>query len=182
MAALNPSVSEFIANFQGGGARPNLYEVALTFPAGIGSPLDSRKASFTCKAASLPSSNTGLATVPYMGRQVKMAGDKIFDDWTIQIVNDTDFAVRDAFERWADAISGHQSNTAAAGFGNPSRYYADATVTQLDREHRAIKSYTFEAIFPLNVSEITLGYDNNDIVEEFSVLFAVNYWSARTTT
>lgn len=182
MAAINPSVTEFIANFQGGGARPNLYEVILTFPAGIASPLASRKASFTCRSASLPSSNMGLAQVPYMGRQVKLAGDKTFDDWTITIINDVDFVVRDAMEQWVDRINGHLSNKAAAGFGNPTRYFANAEVVQLDREDKPVKNYFFEAIWPTNVSEIQLGYDQNDVIEEFSVTLAVNYWTARTTT
>lgn len=181
MAAINPSVTEFIANFQGGGARPNLYNVSLQFPLGIASPFTSRKASFTCRSASLPSSNMGMAMIPYMGRQVKVAGDKTFDDWTITVINDTDFSVRNAFERWVDAINGHVSNLAAPGWSNPSRYYANAEVIQLDREDRAIKNYIFEAIFPINLSEIQLGFDQNDMVEEFTVTLAVNYWRSNTT-
>lgn len=176
------SVNGFIANFQGGGARPNLYNVVLTFPPSLPAGLASVKASFTCKAASLPSSNMGMAQVPYMGRQVKLAGDKTFDDWTITIVNDTDFSVRDTFERWLDYINGHVSNVAFPGWGNPTNYFASAQVIQLDREDRPIKSYSMDAIFPLNVSEIQLGFDQNDVVEEFSVTLAVNYWRSNTTT
>ena len=179
---INPSVTEFIANFQGGGARPNLYNVNLTFPVGVANSETSRKASFTCTTASLPSSNMGIAQVPYMGRMVKIAGDKTFDDWTITIVNDTDFSVRNAFERWTDAINGHVSNISAGGWANPSRYHASALVTQLDRENREIKSYQFNQIFPMQISEIQLGFANNDVVEEFTVTLAVNSWSANTTT
>jgi hypothetical protein len=182
MSAISPSVTEFIANFQGGGARPNLYNVILTFPLGIGSAQESRKASFTCRSASLPASNMGLVQVPYMGRQVKIAGDKTFDDWTITIINDSDFSVRDAFERWTDRISGHVGNVAAPGFGNPTRYFANAEVIQLDREDYEVKSYFFEGIFPTSVSDIQMGFDQNDMVEEFTVTLAVNYWRAYTTT
>lgn len=182
MSAIGTSVTNFIANFQGGGARPNLYNVLLTFPPAVANSLSSVKAAFTCRAASLPASNLGMAVVPFMGRQVKLAGDKTFDDWTITIINDTDFSVRDSFERWMDYINGHVSNVAARGWGNPTNYFANAEVVQLDREDREVKSYFFEGIFPINVSEIQLGYDQNDMVEEFTVTFAVNYWAARTTT
>lgn len=178
---IGASVNNFIANFQGGGARPNLYNVIVTFPPSLPAGLASRKASFTCKAASLPGSNMGMAQVPFMGRQVKLAGDKTFDDWTITIVNDTDFAVRDTFERWMDYINGHVSNVSFPGWGNPTNYFASAQVIQLDREDRAIKSYSMDAIFPLNVSEIQLGFDQNDVIEEFSVTLAVNYWRSNTT-
>ena len=181
MAAAH-DVSTFIANFQGGGARANLYSVVLTFPAGIADNFTAQKASFTCTASSLPSSNTGIKMVPYMGRQVKLAGDKTFDDWTITIMNDTDFSVRNAFERWADAISGHASNLAAGGYSNPANYFANATITQLDREGYELKTYNFVDIFPIQVSEIQMGYAQNDVVEEFSVTLAVNYWSSAGIT
>lgn len=172
------AVSDFISMFQGGGARPNLYSVVLTFPVGIADNFTSQKASFTCSAASLPSSNTGMTMVPYMGRQVKLAGDKTFDDWTVTILNDTDFSVRNAFERWADAISGHASNLAASGYSNPTNYFANATITQLDREGNELKTYEFQDIFPLQISEIQMGYAQNDTVSEFSVTLAVNYWAS----
>jgi len=171
----NMSVSSFMANFQGGGARPNLYEVILTFPQAVPDANFAQvKTAFTCKAASLPSSNMGIAEVPYMGRAVKLAGDKVFDDWNITIVNDLDFASRNAFERWLNFINEHESNL---GVDPPMLYLADAVVNQLDRSGGIIKSYQMERIFPTQVGEITLGYDQNDQVEEYSVTFAVNWWS-----
>lgn len=180
--AHNPSVNDFIANFQGGGARPNLYDVTLTFPIGIASPNTSRKASFLCKAAALPSSSVSPVVVPYMGRSVKLAGDREFDDWNIVILNDTDFSVRNAFEIWIDSIGGAVSNLADVGFSNPSRYYANALVEQKTSEGATVKWYSMEGIFPTQLAEIPLGYDNNNTVEEFAVTLAVNYWVSNTTT
>lgn len=181
MAAIGASINELIANFQGGGARPNLYEVLLQFPVGVANPFVSRKASFTCRAASLPASSIGMVVVPFMGRYAKVAGDVDVQDWSITIINDADFSVRDAFERWINLISGIESNVAAPGFSNPSRYFASARVNQLDREHRTIKSYKFDGMFPTNVSEISLAYDPANQVEEFLVSLAVNSWSSNTT-
>jgi hypothetical protein len=168
-------VSEFIANFQGGGARPNLYRVTI-----IGGPAGfNEKTAFLCKAASLPQSMIGLADVSYMGRKIKVAGDKEFPAWTASFYNDLDFETRDKFEYWLSEINAHEANT---GLVNPRDYYADIRVEQLSREGGdAIKTYTIKDAFPTEVGEITLGYDQNDTVEEYPVTFEYNYWISDTT-
>lgn len=176
-------VSDFLANFTGGGARPNLYRVEMTFPPALGLGGDAAtKLGFTCKAASIPASTLGVAPVPFMGRTVKLAGDKEWDDWSITVINDTDFVVRDAFEVWIDRINGHESNVAIAGLSNPRNYFAEATVYQMGREGEDLKKYRITGMWPNNLGEITLGYDQNDQVEEYTVSFAINEWKTDKTT
>lgn len=180
MAATNASVSSFLANFRGGGARPNRYEVILTFPAGI--PLGlvaSQKIAFTCSAAAIPSSNMGVVNAPFMGREVKLPGDKTFDDWTVQIMLDNDWLGRRVFERWHDMLLGFESNTASPGMLNPVNAYAKAIINQLDRADNVVATYEIEGMFPSQVGEITLGYDQNDQVMLQPVTFAVNNWRSR---
>jgi hypothetical protein len=178
----SPRISDFVANFKGGGARPNLYEVILTFPGAIPNNAAAEKLSFTCRSATLPASNLQPIEVPYMGRMVKLAGDRTFDDWNIMVFNDADFLVRDHLERWSNAINAHSGNYAESGWSNPNTYFADAIVNQLARDESILKSYRMEGIFPVQVGEIQLGFDQNNMVEEFNVVFAVNYWSSNTTT
>jgi hypothetical protein len=177
----NPSISSFIANFAGGGARPNLYEVILTFPAALPNVFASEKLSFTCTAATLPSSTIEPAQVFYMGRTVKLAGDRSFEDWNITVMNDTDFAVRDALEDWSNRISSHSGNRTATGWSNPTNYFADALVIQYGREREILKTVKMEGIFPLQIGEIQLGFDQQSQIEVFQVMFAVNYWSSSLT-
>lgn len=173
-------VSTFISNFKGGGARANKYEVVMAFPA-VSSPASGvgEKLSFTCKAAQIPASNLGVAEVPYMGRMVKLAGDKTFDNWTITVLNDSDFLVRDTFEKWLNAMSEHYANI---GIENPADYYSDAEVHQLSVDGKQLKSYKMVQCFPVALGEIELGYDNNDAVEEFTVELAFNWWESSTTS
>jgi len=104
---MTASPLDFLANFQGGGFRPNRYQVILTFPAGVPNALNAAtKFGFTCKAAAIPSSQMGVAEIPYMGRQIKVPGDKTWDDWNVTVMLDTDFATRDVFETWHDLILG----------------------------------------------------------------------------
>ena len=43
-----------------------------------------------------------------------------------------------------------------------------------------LAQYNFIDIFPTNVSQIDLSYDNGDQIEEFTVEFQVNSWNRGT--
>lgn len=164
----------FIANFQGGGARPNRYEVLITFPETIGSTSIGQKISFTCKASALPGSTLGEAIAPYKSRQIKFPGDAVFNDWNVTILIDNDFKGRGVFEKWVNLMNGWESNTTVAGFQNPSKIFGTGTIKALDRVDDVIQTYTVQGIWPKDVGEIALGYDTNDTIMEQNVTFAVN--------
>ena len=170
-------VDDFKSKLRGGGARPNLFKATLNFPAYAGG--DVELSSFLCKTAALPVSEMALVTVPFRGRQLKIAGDRTFANWTVTVINDTDFSVRDAMERWMNGINAHAANT---GLSNPVDYEADLSVDQLDRNGDVLKTYNFRGCFPTNVSEIALSYETNDTIEEFTVEFAIQYWESNTTS
>lgn len=170
-------VDDFKSKLRGGGARPNLFKATLNFPAYAGG--DVELSSFLCKTAQLPVSEMALVNVPFRGRQLKIAGDRTFQNWTVTIINDTDFSVRDAMERWMNGINAHAANT---GLSNPVDYEADLSVDQLDRNGDVLKTYNFRGCFPVNVGEIALSYETNDAVEEFTVEFAIQYWESNTTS
>jgi hypothetical protein len=133
-----------------------------------------------CKAAQLPASVMETIAVPFRGRALQIAGDRpAFEPWTVTIINDTDFNVRNAMERWMNGINGHSSNT---GLTNPTDYQADMLVDQLDRDGEVLKRYTFRGTFPTNVTAIELSYDTTGAIEEFQVEFQVQYWESNTTS
>ncbi len=178
-------LSDFKAALVGGGARPNLFEVELTNMPGV--PSFNNKDTqdtfeFLCKGASLPAQNIASIDVPFRGRQFKVAGDRTIDNWTITIINDENFLIRNAFEQWTQQIANLQDNMGAT---NPASYQTNAKVFQLGRgsqaastnaggEDRAtLKAYQFEGIWPVTVGDIALSYDTGDTIEEFDVEFAV---------
>jgi hypothetical protein len=167
------TLAEFKANFASG-ARPTLYQVTLNFPAAVASGDASRKFQFTCKAASLPGQEHGLITAPYMGRQIKLAGDRTFSDFNVTVLNDTDWLVRTAFERWMQLINGHAENVGATRL---SDYSVDMMVEQLGRDGNTIASYTLVGAFPGSVDPIALGYDSVDQIEEFGVTLHYQWWT-----
>lgn len=175
-------IYSFLANFQGGGQRPNRYRVNITFPNSVpGATRASEKISFTCSAAAIPGSTLGVIDVPYMGRQVKVPGDKIWEDWNIQVLLDTDFVGRAAFETWQDRLLGFRTNLAQPENLNPIGTFGRATVDLLDRADKVTNRYQVDAIFPTMIGEIQLGYDQNDQVALQPVTFAINGWSSNAT-
>jgi hypothetical protein len=179
------NVAEFRANLVGDGARPNLFSVSLAFPAiaTAGGAVASQKLTFLAKAAQLPGSTIGQVPLFYFGREMKFAGNRTFADWTLQIINDEDFAVRNALESWMNSINSHQGNVRSGAATSPSSYTADATVTQYDKTGGILQTYNFVGMFPLDVAPIDLDWSTNDSIEEFSVTFAYQYWTnVKSTT
>lgn len=170
-------VDDFKSKLRGGGARANLFKVTLNFPTYAGG--DVELASFLCKGAQLPASTIESFPVNFRGRELKMASERTFEDWTVQILNDTDFGVRDPLERWMNGINGHQSNT---GLVNPADYQVDLIVDQLDRDESIIKRYNIRGAFPTLLGPIELNYDTRGEVEVFDATFAFQYWESNTTS
>tara|TARA_B110000908_G_scaffold85061_1_gene101645 strand:- start:78 stop:608 length:531 start_codon:yes stop_codon:yes gene_type:complete len=170
-------VDDFKSKLTGGGARPNLFKATLNFPLGI--TTDNEKASFMCKAASLPSSVIAPIMVPFRGRQLQIAGDRTFEPWTVTIINDTDMSVRNAFEKWMNEINNH---TTGGGLTNPASYDADMSIEQLDKAGNSLKRYDIKGVWPTNVSAIELSYDTADTIEEFTVELQVTYWESTGIT
>ena len=177
----NKSISQFKSALIGGGARPNLFEVELTtLPAGIAWNAENFR--FMAKAAALPAQNIAQIDVPFRGRIFKVAGDRTIDTWTVTIINDESFELRNAFEQWTEVIAKLDNNLGAT---DPSAYMTNAKVFQLGRgkekssknsegtSNAVLKEYEFIDIFPTTVSEIALSYDTGDTIEEFDVEFQV---------
>ena len=171
------SIEDFKAVLQGGGVRPTMFEVELTLPDAVAADSAEiiRDGTFLIKAANLPASNIGQIAVPFRGRQLKVSGDRTFDDWTVTVVNDVSFGLRKAFEKWSEIIQNHNY---ALGSTSLTDYYASAIVRQLDRDGSVLRAYSFEGVWPSQVGEIGLDYEAQNAIEEYSVTLAVQYWAA----
>lgn len=182
--AITSNVSAFLGKVNQG-VRPNLFLATINFPSTAvdrptGDTVD--LVNLLCKSAALPASNLGVIEVPFRGRTVKIAGDRTFDTWTATFINDRDFKVRHAMERWMRSINAHDANTAELIVPNSTAgYTANITVDQLERDATVggsiLRSYNLVGCFPTNVSQIDLAYDSNDQIEDFTVEFQLQYWT-----
>ena len=182
------SISDFKGQLVGGGARPNLFEVQLANIPGVANWQGDTATAFTylCKAATLPASTIANVDVPFRGRIFKVAGDRTIDVWSVTVINDEDFKLRNAFEEWMNAIAKLDNNLGAT---QPESYMTNAKVFQLGRgstksstgntgdANVVLKEYEMIDIFPTSVSAIDLSYDTGDTIEEFTVEFQVQSFS-----
>jgi len=173
------NISDFVSKLKGGGARANQFKVTMPFPgfAAVGGETESM--AFLCRATTLPSSEVAEITIPFRGRNLYVAGDRTFQTWDTTILNDTDFLIRNAIERWSNGINNHSDNE---GLTNPTDYQVDAFVDHLDRNGNTIKSYTFRGMFPITLAQIDLNYDQAAGIEEFACTWRYQYWESNTTT
>jgi hypothetical protein len=172
------SVNEFRSQMQGDGARPNLFEVSMPFPAFALPGNAQTKMSFMCKTAQLPGSTLGIVPVQYFGRELKFVGNRTFVDWTVSVINDEDFVIRNAFERWMNGINTHATNLRTDTAITPSGYTVDSEVRQYGKTGDILKKYKFIGMFPTDLSPIDVDWGSNDTIEEFTVTFSYQWWES----
>lgn len=190
-------IQDFKKQLVYGGARPSLFQIEMDLPDqlsdAVNNGVDGRglagagiaeKISFMCNAAAIPPSKLGMISVPYFGRKVKVAGNRSFDEpWRITILNDEDFLVRKAFEHWMAAINGHATNVRNSGVNaGPSSYQTQAYVKHYSKGpvESPIRCYKFVNVFPTEISEIKLAWEDVDKIETFDVTLEYDYWEIDT--
>ena len=180
------TLSNFKSRLATGGARPNLFEASITFPQEMNSFWDNtiqEDFQFFCKATSMPASSIGVVDVPFRGRILKVAGDRTFEPWSVTVINDESFDIRQTFEQWAELINGIEDGSGAVA---PSEYMGSGTIRQLGRTDIGTRevgstasgvlyTYTVQDIWPSEIGSIDLSYESSDAIEEFTVTFQVNY-------
>jgi hypothetical protein len=174
------NVDTFRAAMALDGARPNLFEINLRFPtivqsSGLGG-LPTNEIRFLANSTQLPPSIIGVARTNYFGREVKFPGDRVFPDWSINIINDETFLIKNAFEIWSNVLNNNAGNIRNPTAVDYRSYTTTATVTQFGKDGTPIKAYGFAGLFPSNVDGINVAWNANDQVEEFGVTFSYQYW------
>lgn len=177
MASQSLKISDFKTKLTGGGARSNLFTVVMDNVVG-GGAWDGEEFSFLCKAAQLPASTVGPIEVPFRGRILKVAGDRTFEPWTVTVINDTNFKIRNALEKWMNTVNSLRDNSGKTSLAD---YVKDVKVQQLSRldaggTGKVIREYEFIDMFPTAISAIDLSYESTDTIEEYTVDFQYQYF------
>ena len=174
-----PNINEFKSRLQGGGARANQFKVTLSFPGYAEVGGETSDLSYLCTATSIPGQTLGVATVPFRGRILNLVGDRTFSPWSVTVLNDTNFKIYRAFERWMNAMNNMTDNE---GLTNPGNYQVDVVVLHLDRNGATLKTYILRGAFPTTLADIDLSAGDNDTVETFTCAFVYQYFETDTTT
>ena len=171
-------VTDFKSNLKGGGARPSLFSVNLSYPTGISK--DSLKSEFLIKGTTIPASTLGTYEIFFHGKGIKVAGDRTFDTWDTTIINDEDFGIRKALENWMKLISDHKLNTRdktiSSSEGENALYKKTLSVTQFAKNGNKLRKYEFFGAFPTALSTITLDWGTSEI-EEYTCTWTYDSWN-----
>lgn len=169
------NVERFKSALTNGGARPNQFAVQLSFPTYVTSAsLAVSRAPFLVSVAELPGQTVNPAIVQYRGREVKFVGDRVYQPWTITVLNDAEMSIRTAFEQW---MGGMEDYAGKFGRLQPSEYQRDLQVFQLDRNGNALKSYNIVNAFPVDLSPIGLDFGANDQISSFTVTWQYQHFT-----
>ena len=164
------TLSQFVQNLHGGGARANQFSVSIK-GRDASRGVSSEHFTFLCRSAQIPALTIGEVSVPYRGRQIFVPGDRTYDAWTVTIYNDSEYSSRNDLELWMNELQNIGSGTHASG----EYVYRNAVVKQLDRNEQTIRSYSLINCWPTTLDAIDLAYDTNDVIEEFGATFRFNY-------
>ena len=171
-------LDQFRNRMQDGGARPSLFEMEINFPVGgPGGGLDTDNARFLTKISEIPRSTVGVITVPYFGRQLKVAGDRTFATLSVTVLNDEADALRAKFEQWMDKIARLETSVGSARLDN---YQSDLALRQLKRSGGTSAVYVFVSAFPTTLGTISLDW-SSEAIEEYTVEFQYQYWTSDAT-
>ena len=172
------NVQNFRASLVTDGARAALFDVSLVVPPIVALPGVTENIVFKARATSLPGDSVSSINVNYFGREIKVAGTRTFPDWSITVINDEDFLIRNTFERWMSSINSHVNNLRSPAMAVSAEYQTNAVVRQYAKTGEIIKTYNFVGIFPTDVAAIDLDWASGDQIEEFGITFAYQWWES----
>ena len=174
------SVSGFKSNLsaQSGGARPALYQIDINGK-NLGTSFSSDM-NLLVKAASIPPATIAPLAVNYAGRAYKWSGFRTYDNWTVTVINDEDFGIRNMMMSWMRSISGKFDGERNVPFGDPligkQWFDGDATVKQLSTSGGVKQTYKFDYLWPTELAGIPVDW-SSDAIQEYTVTFAYDYWT-----
>jgi hypothetical protein len=172
------NINDIRANMALGGARPSQFNVLMTSPpGGLGVAAAAiAKIPFVVMAASIPETAIGTIQLPYFGRKIKVPGDRTYQPWTVQVLCDEDFLVRNFFETWDANINSPIGNLRSGISSATAEWQATAQVIQYSKTGLPIRIYEMQSCWPSQVSPVELAWGSTDQIEIFNVTFEYDEW------
>ncbi len=183
--AFTPSTFKTKLSAAGGGARPSLYKVKIN-ESQLGSLSLSTTETILVKAANMPASNIAPLAVNYAGRAYKWQGFRTYDNWSVTVINDENFSIRNKMMQWMRWLSGMMDGERNTAMGSPSvvgggYYDGEAEVSQLNTDGSTGTTYKLLNLWPTELGEIAVDW-SSDMIQEYTIGFAYDSWSSGTTT
>lgn len=157
------SIEEFKSQFQGG-LRANRFEVEVA-----GLP---NKSKFLMKSASIPGATLGEIPFKYQGVEVKFAADKTFEDWSVTMAIDEDFAGFNEIEAWHNLI---RPDSDSRGANNHAQYKKEAVITMYSQSGTALAQWKIRGLWPKTIPSMDVSWDNDTQIMEVPITFSIDW-------
>ncbi|BAU39994.1 hypothetical protein [Ralstonia phage RSP15] len=172
------TITSFRNALRAGLTRQHKFRVLVNFPTYAGNNDSVRQASLLARTTAVPSSTVGVIELMWGGRQLPLPGDRTYEEFTCTFISTNDHTIRNAFERWSEAINGSDSNT---GLTNSDDYMRDIQFDLLDASDNVVKTYLLKDAWPTVVGAMDMDAGAQDSFGEFPVtLRYLNYQSDTT--
>lgn len=172
------SITNFKTNFKGG-SRANRFRVTPGWPVEVNGYPSDTGAQITLISSSLPSTQVNTIAVPYRGRNLYLAGDRIYSTWAVGIYDDPNNGnnLWRAFHHWAELMDGHKTHTVSTNNNNFNFSNLQTTwkVELLNlNDNDVLKTIQLYDCWPSVVGEINLNMAETGFVG-FSVTLTFDY-------
>lgn len=170
------------------GTRNNRFKIVLTPPA-TGTPAKGASAvtiqsdlTLYGKATALPTASIGMIPVPWMGRVIKFSGERTFADWSVQLYDsgEAEGDVRRSMMNWLEAMNTARTHDISYNYTGTAEIHWDDLAGTQSSNHNVQNGFKrkvkLNGVFPIDVGELQLSYDNVDQFSEFPVTFAYDFW------
>ena len=180
-------LSSFVSNLNGtaaaGLARANVFRVVINAVDGItetrshGEGAAGLGYDLLVKGAQVPGSTIAPMPVNYGGRVIKLTGNRTFDNWTVTILNDEEFAHRKWLQDWMYTLAGTPDGDRSK-INNTKLYnnVFDATISLYNNIGYTTNVWKMYNMWPTALGDITLDW-SADAIQEYTCEFAFEYWT-----
>ena len=166
------NLEQYLSSFSGG-ARQYLFMALFDTPGGYGD----KDKSYLVRSTNLPDSSFEEINVLFPGHVFKMAGTRMYGDWTVSFNVDANASIINSFNYWHNMIYDPRSQTAST----PKMYMRDQYldlldgVTTSDGSMTTIKRYKLKNAWPKLINQVSLDYASTDIAV-LDITFAYQYY------
>jgi len=172
------NISAFRGAVRSGLVRQHKWQVQVSLPDYAGSNDTIRQASLLARSTTTPASTMGVIELGWGGRTLPVPGDRSYEEFTVTFIGVNDFNVRDAFERWSEAINGSDTN---AGLTVLDDFMRDIQLDLKDVNDNITKTYILRDAWPTVVAGMDLDSGAMDSYAEFQVTFRYVNLQSNTT-
>jgi hypothetical protein len=162
MPSNNNSIIAFKEGFYGG-TRANRFIVSPTWPSKVS--VNANDASFKVVSASLPVVQINTISVPYRGRNITFAGDRLYSTWAIGIYDDNNTQnIWKGLHKWVELMDGHYTHQVDGADYSYKKLQTTWNVKQLDSNGNVLKTIYLYKCWPSVVGEINLNMGESSFV------------------